>query len=208
MEGDDSFFAKFRPEITAAIISGIVMLVTAVFSFFSETISDRLATGAKNAKARYEQYPEIIKPISDYIWASNDMAEYLAGCILPEDKEDFELQWKSYNSAIVKIRTNEFVNRYVLSRYWGNEIVVKYDYCMKSIYSLDADFHKLNKPFDDYIKVVLKKKLAPNACGETREAFSWKDKVLPVVDSIRKKIPGMFDGDCKSFVDSLSKLGN
>ena len=137
-------------QIITAIATALVTFIVAVVTVPTEYIVGRLRFYVNRADLREDRYPKVATELSTYVFEAQNFQEYFRDNIT--NQETLKSEIGDYNRAISLVRADQYANRAMLLRYWGNSAARKYDNVMARVYAVDAIAHKASRPVNDYLK--------------------------------------------------------
>ncbi len=168
-----------------------VLAVTTVVSL-ATVFSDRLVGAIKEQVNKADQRPvqqeRIAKDASEFIFCSENVAEFLSANMTSKTELHFVVD--PYNVAIDSLRKNEYVYRAAVQRYWPTSAVDKFDAFYKSVRQVDASIHAFN-PLTADVESGAKPKADPL-------------KVAPLVPAASAALGGL-EQSAKDLLTELSK---
>ena len=139
--------------IKTNVATTIATLFLSIITIFSNTLTERIKFALNRADLRTTSYEKITHDVSGFVFFDENATESLKQGLT--DKNALTNVITPYNDAITELRSQEYVIRSWLNRYWQKEDMDRFEELMQTVKDIDQQFHRLNPEF---VQVVYYKK--------------------------------------------------
>jgi hypothetical protein len=180
-------------ELTAAIGTALIALLTAAFTPISDAIVSRIKNAINRSELQFERLKSISSELSDYLFEAENINEMFERGIA--SKSTLQELANSYNRSVTTIRTREYLYIATIQKFWGNSLALKYESVVADIKTLDKAIHQANRELE---------RLLADATGDKLPQYDVKE-FAQVSETIKSKRRAL-EKDSKEFLGILIRV--